>query len=133
MFDNRVCTDDEVVVERQASATEINDNLEEVLHPLLVPLYERFAFFELPMQLVADEVQALRPWSLLMVKDVPGADVTYPVVDLFAGPGGLGEGFASLDNGKGVAKFESAVSIERGSILIRDASPQALSSDFSDR
>ena len=29
------------------------------------------------------------------------------------GPGGLGEGFASLDNGKGEARFENAVSIEK--------------------
>lgn len=37
----------------------------------------------------------------------------YPVVDVFAGPGGLGEGFAAL-RGKGFsARFDSVVSIER--------------------
>lgn len=37
----------------------------------------------------------------------------YPVVDVFAGPGGLGEGFSSLLRGKSDSCFRSAVSIEQ--------------------
>lgn len=39
--------------------------------------------------------------------------VAYPVVDIFAGPGGLGEGFASVRDAQGRARFESAIAIER--------------------
>lgn len=38
---------------------------------------------------------------------------TFPVVDLFAGPGGLGEGFALSSDQKGKPCFNSVVSIER--------------------
>jgi hypothetical protein len=59
MFEDRRATDDEVVVEIQATYAEIRDNLAEVLRQLLAPLYERFEFFELPAALVTQELERL--------------------------------------------------------------------------
>lgn len=41
------------------------------------------------------------------------SNVTYPVVDLFAGPGGIGEGFANLHANNGKPVFRTMASIER--------------------
>lgn len=60
LFDDRRCADDEVTLEREITQAQARDNLVEVLHPLLAPLYERFAFFELSERLVAEEVERLR-------------------------------------------------------------------------
>ena len=56
----RVCHEESVEIELQAATSEIIDNLAEVLHPALIPLYERFDFFELPMSLVAEELTSMR-------------------------------------------------------------------------
>lgn len=46
-------------------------------------------------------------------RDGSGRNVAFPVVDVFAGPGGLGEGFALSSDENGKPCFNSVVSIER--------------------
>jgi hypothetical protein len=60
MDDTRVSHDAEAQLATFATAAEIEDNLIEILHPLLVPLYERFRFFELPLDLVRAEITRMR-------------------------------------------------------------------------
>ena len=40
-----------------------------------------------------------------------------PIIDLFAGPGGLGEGFMSLKNDFGKSIFDTRLSIEKPSLF----------------
>jgi hypothetical protein len=60
MDDTRICHDAEVELSTAATAAEMDDNLIEILHPMLGPLYERFNFFELPLELVRAEVGRMR-------------------------------------------------------------------------
>ena len=46
-------------------------------------------------------------------------NVPIPIIDLFAGPGGLGEGFASLQGHKRQPFFEIALSIEKDAVAHR--------------
>ena len=49
-----------------------------------------------------------------------------PIIDLFAGPGGLGEGFASLRGQKKQAFFEISLSIEKSSVAHRTLTLRAV-------
>lgn len=54
------CRDNEVTLDSDLSVVEVEDNLPEVLHSLLAPLYERFGFFELDRALVVEELERMR-------------------------------------------------------------------------
>ena len=60
LFGDRRAIDDEVILNKQATADEIEDNLTEILHPMLVPLYEEFGLLELAPRLVAEELAEMR-------------------------------------------------------------------------
>ena len=51
---------DEIPLTGQITQQQVQDNLAEVLHPLLQRLYEKFNFYELSFDLVAEELQRLR-------------------------------------------------------------------------
>ena len=51
---------DEDILTGQITLQQVQDNLAEVLHPLLQRLYSKFNFFELPFDLVAEELKKLR-------------------------------------------------------------------------
>jgi hypothetical protein len=59
-FDHRVAADDAAELQTRATATEIDENLVEVLQPMLAPLYEKFGFFELSRDSIRAEVERLR-------------------------------------------------------------------------
>ncbi|ABL71058.1 hypothetical protein Pden_2975 [Paracoccus denitrificans PD1222] len=46
------------------------------------------------------------------IREAPDLPATFGIVDLFSGPGGLGEGFASLDL-SGHAPFKIGISVEK--------------------
>jgi len=60
LFDDRLCRTDEVVLETTTSVAQLRDNMVEVIHELLRPLYEAFSFFELSAVLVEEELARMR-------------------------------------------------------------------------
>jgi hypothetical protein len=60
MFGDSVSQSDEITLNARATLAQVRDNLAEVLLTLLRRLYEKFAFFDLPRQLVGEEIQHLQ-------------------------------------------------------------------------
>lgn len=60
VFRDDTSSTNEIVLSTQATPQQIQDNLAEILHPLLAPLYERFNFFRLPFALVEEELARMR-------------------------------------------------------------------------
>jgi hypothetical protein len=60
IWDGRVSHQETITLNTHIDAQTIDANLPEIVHPLLSPLYALFDFFELPMQLVVDELTRMR-------------------------------------------------------------------------
>lgn len=58
--EGRVAHQDAITLSTHVETHSIEANLPEIIHPLLRPLYALFDFFDLPMQLVVDEVARMR-------------------------------------------------------------------------
>ena len=59
-FGDYICRQDEYATETTVDVSRIEDNLPEIVGPLVAPLYERFSFYQLPSTLVAKELATLR-------------------------------------------------------------------------
>jgi hypothetical protein len=60
MRDDFTSRQNEFAVRETIDVTQITDNLPEIILPLLAPLYERFGFFPLTMDLVRDALAGMR-------------------------------------------------------------------------
>lgn len=60
VWEGRVARQKAITLSTNVNAQAIDSNLPEIVHPLLSPLYALFDFFELPMQLVVDELARMR-------------------------------------------------------------------------
>ena len=54
-----------------------------------------------------------------------GGRRSIPIIDIFAGPGGLGEGFSALRDERGESAFRIALSIEKDSVACRTLATRA--------
>lgn len=60
IWESRVARQNSITLKTHIDAHAVDVNLPEIVHPLLSPMYALFDFFELPMQLVIDELARMR-------------------------------------------------------------------------
>lgn len=60
----RVAHQNVIKLDKHVDTQSIDTNLPEIVHPFLSPLYALFDFFELPMELVVDELKRMRKGRL---------------------------------------------------------------------
>ena len=60
MWDRRTARQHSITLSTHVETSALDANLPEIVHPLLEPLYALFDFFELPVQLVVDELTRMR-------------------------------------------------------------------------
>lgn len=60
IWEDRVARQNSITLKTHVDAQAIATNLPEIVHPLLSPLYALFDFFELPIQLVVEELARMR-------------------------------------------------------------------------
>lgn len=60
VWDDRIARQNAITLRTRVDANSIAPNLPEIVHPLLKPLYALFDFFDLPMQLVREELARMR-------------------------------------------------------------------------
>lgn len=60
VLERRRARQNSITLSTHVDSQAIDPNLPEIVHPLLSPLYALFDFFELPMQLVVDELARMR-------------------------------------------------------------------------
>lgn len=60
ILDQHIARQGTITLTTHVDSQAIDANLPEIVHPLLLPLYALFDFFELPMQLVVDELTRMR-------------------------------------------------------------------------
>ena len=60
MFENLISKTDTVILKEQVTLQQIQDNLPEILQKLLSPLYEKFSFYEVSLDLIQNELKKMK-------------------------------------------------------------------------